>query len=158
MDGLTDDKNDPRLTHGVDSEPVPQADAYLVLSDEERARGFVRPVRRSYVHTGLRGPRYELFELTPEEHERYDQFGYVRYEAYPADDYPTTGRYWTQPQLDKVGKGCGAVTTMGQVIAETYAREPGFYGATYCVGCRMHLPVGVNGEFTWDGSEERVGE
>lgn len=47
---LTDDRNDPRLTHGVDTEPVEQAEAYLVLSDEERARGFVRPVRRKYVH------------------------------------------------------------------------------------------------------------
>jgi hypothetical protein len=25
---------------------------YLVLSDEERAKGFVRPVRRNYIHTG----------------------------------------------------------------------------------------------------------
>jgi hypothetical protein len=26
--------------------------AYIVLSSEERAKGFVRPVRRSYVHAG----------------------------------------------------------------------------------------------------------
>lgn len=44
---------------------------------------------------------------------------------------------------------CGAVTTMGQELAETYARQPGFYGATYCTGCRMHRPVGAEGEFTW---------
>jgi hypothetical protein len=54
--------------------------------------------------------------------------------------------------------GCGALTTMSQVIAETYARDPGFYGATYCVGCNKHLPVGANGEFVWDdGSDELVG-
>lgn len=101
---LTDDPNDPRLTHGVDEQPVAQAEAYLVLSAEERAKGFARPVRRSYVHTT-----------------------------------------------------CGTVTTMGQAIAETYARDPGFYGATYCVGCRKHLPVGEDGEFVWSGTDEKVG-
>lgn len=32
-------------------------------------------------------------------------------------------------------------------LAETYAREPGFYGSTYCCSCRMHRPVGAGGEF-----------
>jgi hypothetical protein len=101
MAGVTDDRNDPRLTHGADSEPVQQAPVYLVLSDAERARGFVRPVRRSYVHVP-----------------------------------------------------CGAVTTMGQAIAETYARDPHFYGSTFCVQCSMHRPVGKDGEFVWeDGSK-----
>lgn len=45
---------------------------------------------------------------------------------------------------------CGTATTMGRALAETYARDPHFYGATYCVGCGMHLPVGVNGEFHWE--------
>ena len=103
---LTSDRSDPRLGRGSDGEPGPQNEVYLVLSEEERAKGFVRPVRRTYVHTG----------------------------------------------------GCGAVTTMAQAIAETYARDPGFYGATYCVGCRMHRPVGERGEFIWDdGSGSRVG-
>lgn len=49
---------------------------------------------------------------------------------------------------------CDTVTTMSQVIAATYARNPGFYGATYCVSCRMHRPVGEHGEFVWlDGSK-----
>jgi hypothetical protein len=95
---LTTDPEDPRLGHGSDTAPGPQQEVYLVLSDEERAKGFVRPVRRSYRH---RDP------------------------------------------------GCEAVTTMGQALAETYARDPRFYGATYCVGCRMHRPVGRHGEFTW---------
>lgn len=91
---LTDDPHDPRLGHGADTEPVPQHGTYLVLSEEERAKGFVRPLRRKYVHTG----------------------------------------------------GCGAVTTMGLALCETYARQPDFYGATYCTGCSMHRPVG---EFNW---------
>lgn len=44
------DPNDPRLGHGVDEEKIPQHDVYLVLSDEERAKGFIRPVRSSYIH------------------------------------------------------------------------------------------------------------
>lgn len=50
MGGVTDDRNDPRLTRGADTERVPQAEVYLVMSEAERARGFVRPVRRSYRH------------------------------------------------------------------------------------------------------------
>jgi hypothetical protein len=46
----TSDRSDPRLTHGADDEPVDQADVYLVLSEEERAKGLVRPLRRSYEH------------------------------------------------------------------------------------------------------------
>jgi hypothetical protein len=100
---VTDDPADPRLTHGPDTEPVPQAEVYLVLSGQERARGFVRPVRCSYRH------------LT-----------------------------------------CGVVTTMGMSLAETYAARPAFYSATYCCYCRMHRPVGENGEFVWierDGTD-----
>jgi hypothetical protein len=81
-----------------------QQKAYVVLSDAERAKGFVRPVRQSYRH-------------------------------------------------DK----CGVVTTMGLALAETYARDPHFYSGTFCCGCGTHFPVGENGEFTWDGTDERVG-
>ncbi len=102
---LTEDPQDPQLTHGVDEQPTGQAPVYLVLSAEQRAKGFVRPVRRSYIHAS-----------------------------------------------------CGETTTMAQALAETYAREPGFYGATYCATCRMHRPVGRNGEFVWaDGSGQKVG-
>lgn len=101
--GVTTDPTDPRLGHGTDREPIDQHDVYLVLSDEERARGFVRPVRRSYIH-----------------------------------------------------EKCGGATRMGEAIAETYARNPRFYGATYCCHCRMHLPVGADGEFIWEDGT-RVG-
>jgi hypothetical protein len=49
---------------------------------------------------------------------------------------------------------CGTVTTMGRALSETYARDPSFYGATFCVACNKHLPVA---EFTWTLDGERVG-
>lgn len=49
---------------------------------------------------------------------------------------------------------CGTTTSMSVDIAKTYARDPKFYGATFCVHCREHFPVGENGEFVWeDGSK-----
>lgn len=119
---LTNDPKDPRLGRGVDSEPVPQNAAYLVLSEAERAKGFVRPLRRAYVH------RYWLDGST--------------------DPLPTV-----LTSLDALG-GCGALTTMGLALCETYARDPSFYGATYCVGCQMHRPVA---EFRWDEDGAVVG-
>ena len=130
-----------------------QQKGYVVLSAEERAKGFVRPVRQSYIHVGVR-PKYPLrTELTAEEHERYDQYGYVAYEAYPpeADRGSVVGRWWTEKQLKS---GCGGSTKMGLAIAETYARNPKFYGATFCCNCGQHFPVGEGGEFEWeDGSK-----
>lgn len=83
---LTTDPNDPRLKRGsADDKPVPQNEVYLVLSEEERAKGFIRPVRRSYIHAGLT-PKFPLRDLTPEEKGRYDKFGYVKYEAYPESE------------------------------------------------------------------------
>lgn len=153
---FTTDPNDPRLTRSNDTSPVPQAPVYLVLSEEERAKGFVRPVRRSYLHVGIASPANPLRDLTPEEIERYGQYWYVKFEVYPESESPVTGKFWTQAQLDTIGKGCGAETTMGEALAQTYARNPGFYGGTYCAHCRMNRPVGVGGEFVWlDGS--RVG-
>lgn len=155
--GLTTDPNDPGIKN---VRPDGQQEVYLVLSEEERAKGFVRPVRRSYRHVGIAGPKYPLRGLAPDEVERYSQFGYVKFEEYPQDGghAPSAlGRYWTQAQLNSIGKGCGQVTTMGVALAETYARNPRFYGATFCCGCGRHLPVGEGGEFVWDGTTERVG-
>ncbi|MDX2074685.1 MAG: hypothetical protein SFX19_10050 [Alphaproteobacteria bacterium] len=132
--------------------PNGQQKDYVVLTPEERAKGFVRPVRRSYQHVGALGPQHPLRDLTEEENERYSQFGYVKFEAYDDSASPVTGRFWTQKQLDS--KGCGTVTTMGQALAETYARDPKFYGGTFCCGCNTHLPVA---EFVWGGTQERVG-
>lgn len=98
MGDTTDDRNDPALDNiGPDG----MQEKYLVLSKEERAKGFVRPVRRTYIH-----------------------------------------------------EECGTATTMGLPIAETYARDPRFYGGTFCVHCGDHFPVGPNGQFVWeDGSK-----
>ena len=104
---VVDREDDPRLGYGIDAVATAQHGAYLVLSDEERRKGFVRPVRRAYIHVGPRG-------------------GPV---------------------------ACLSKTTMSEAIAETYARDPGFYGATYCVSCQKHLQVGADGEFVWDQPE-----
>lgn len=146
--GLTNDPHDPRLAKiRADG----QQEAYLVLSDDERAKGFVRPLRDVYRHVGCR-PKFHTRPLTDDEHERYDKFGYVAYEGYP-DGAGKLGRFWTQTQLDS---GCGAETKMGYELAATYARDPKFYGATFCAQCRKHFPVGEDGEFIWlDG--QRVG-
>lgn len=88
----------------LEIEPSGMQRDYIVLSDDERAKGFVRAVRYSYLHTK-----------------------------------------------------CGTVTTMGAKLAETYARDPGFYSGTFCAKCRSHFPVGPDGEFTWDGTDQKVG-
>lgn len=133
-----------------------QQEGYVVLAEEERAKGFVRPVRRSYVHVGP--PGYEnLRALTAEEQEQHAGRGYVGYEKYNHPGSAVVGRFWTQADLDRVGKGCGTVTTMGQTLAETYARDPHFYSGTFCCGCGTHFPVGEGGEFVWDGTSQRVG-
>lgn len=135
--------------------PTGQHPSYVVLAEEERAKGFVRPYRDRYQHVGIR-PIYPLRDLTKEEHGRYDQFGYVQFEAYPEGSAESaggamTGHYWTKAQLSS---GCGVVTTMGRSLSETYARDPKFYGATFCTGCNKHLPVG---EFVWTADGQRVG-
>jgi hypothetical protein len=144
---LTTDPNHPDIKRGrADEAPVPQNKVYLVLSEEERGKGFVRPYRDAYRHVGEK-PVNELRDLTEEEHQRYNverSDGYVKFEPYPEERRPVTGRFWTQAQIDR--KACGTVTTMGRALSETYARDPSFYGATYCCTCAMHRPVA---EFVW---------
>lgn len=151
---LTTDPNDPRLVRGLDVEPRPQNEVYLVLSDEERAKGFVRPLRRAYRHVGLPKPKYPLIDLTDVQKKDFERYGYVKFEKYPESESPKTGRYWTQAELDLIEKGCGGITIMSPEIAETYARDPHFYGATYCMSCRLHRPVS---EFVWADDGTVVG-
>jgi hypothetical protein len=77
---------------------------HWVLPPEDRAKGFVRPLRASYKH-----------------------------------------------------EKCGTVTNMPKPIAETYARQPGYYGSTFCACCACYLPVGLNGEFVWLDDGKKVG-
>jgi len=96
---LTTDQNDPDLNKIKEDG---QQEKYIVLSDEEKAKGFVRPVRLSYIH-----------------------------------------------------KTCGGLTKMNISIAETYARDPSFYGGTFCVACGTHFDLVKDNErqFHWeDGS------
>lgn len=82
------------------------------------------------------------------------EYGYIKYEDYEGEEGRPLGCYWTQARLDKIGKGCNTSTRMGLALCETYARDPSFYGGTFCVGCSEHLPVE---EFVWDEDGERVG-
>lgn len=100
----TTDRDDPGLQK---IRPDGQQENYLVLSDEERAKGFVRPVRQAYKHVK-----------------------------------------------------CGQVTTMGLKIAETYARDPKFYGGTFCCGCGSHFSLkdaDGNAAFLWEPDGSPVG-
>ncbi len=126
-----------------------QHGAYWILSEVERARGFVRPVRFKYVHVGTR-PKHPLRELTEEERIRYRANGYVKYEEYPEGDV-LAGRYWTNEQLSN---GCGAETRMSSDIAETWARDVHYYIRTMCIRCKNHFPVN---EFVWEGTNEVLG-
>lgn len=127
-----------------------QHKAYWVLSEDERAKGFVRPVRHSYVHVGKR-PKYPLRDITPEEKQAHGPSNaFTKIEVYP-EGCTIASQAWTDAQLHG---GCGAMTSMSMDIAETYARDPKFYGQTFCIRCRKHLPVG---EFVWDGTDEVVG-
>lgn len=102
--GLTTNRNDDCLRiMRADG----QQECYLVLSEEERAKGFVRPVRRSYVHIE-----------------------------------------------------CGGETFMGLALCETYARDPSFYGGTFCAICRKHFPLRKpdgTANFAWDEDGTPVG-
>ena len=99
---LTSGNTEAEMPDFYEIKPNGQQKAYVVLSDYERANGFMNPVRYSYVH-------------------------------------------------DK----CETSTKMSRAIAETYAKDPKFYGSTFCCGCRAHFPVS---EFKWEGTDLRVGE
>ena len=165
---LTTNPNDPKLKEGQKNE-IGQHEIYLVLSEEERAKGFVRPVRNSYVHVGKKQHGLEIHRMLNEEEkiemkEKYPENKNKEYVAVltvmkKEDGGFLGGTYVTQEQLDswKSGKllgGCGTLTTMGRELSETYARNPNFYGATFCCRCNKHLPVG---EFVWEGTNEIVG-
>lgn len=101
--GLTTDPNEACLK---DIKPDGQQCCYLVLSEEERSKGFVRPVRYKYRHLA-----------------------------------------------------CGTTTSMGAALSETYARDPKFYGGTFCCNCGKHFPLRTadGWQFEWQPDGDPVG-
>ena len=49
---------------------------------------------------------------------------------------------------------CGVATTMSFALSYTYARNPKFYGSTFCTGCKTHFPVD---QFKWNDDSGIVG-
>lgn len=145
--------------------PDGQLADHFILCPEDRAKGYVEPLRLSYIHVGPPGPKFPLRDLTPEEDARWNDPDtsaadrIVKSEDYPESERPALGKIWSQGDLDKVAKGgCGSLTTMPRGCAETYAAQPGFYGSTFCCGCGAYFSVGAAGEFVWDtASMQRVG-
>lgn len=161
LSGMMDPGREKAPTPTARTRPDGQFADHWVLSEAERAKGFVRPVRHSYQHVGRPGPTFPLVPVTPEQAALFNdgsEDDFVMYEPYPEGFRGSAlGRFWTQADINAIGKGCGGVTHMPQAIAETYAREPRYYGSTFCCGCRAYLEVGEQGEFVWDGTQERVG-
>jgi len=119
----TTDGRSPEEARASQTNETGQHASYIVLCEDERRKGFVRPYRDAYKHVG----RLEEGELID-------------------------GGVTDRPSR-RVG-GCGTVTTMGRALSETYARDPKFYGATFCVHCNRHLPVA---EFVWTADGQEVG-
>lgn len=118
----TTDGRSPAEARASQTNETGQHPSYIVLCDEERSKGFVRPYRDAYKHVG----RVE----------------------------PVTDDVGIPPHAVRRVGGCNSVTTMGRKLSETYARDPGFYGATFCCACNRHLPVA---EFVWIADGQQVG-
>lgn len=135
-----------------------QHTSYWILNEDERKKGFVRPVRRTYVHVGRRicgkpasdsvvaqmvvkckdGEIYVCASEPAHEGECFALL--VKMTAKHAERFLTKGLLG----------GCDTVTTMSLDIAQTYARDPNFYSAGMCVRCKEHFP---HEELRWeDGS------
>jgi hypothetical protein len=102
--GLTPDPNAHSGAPQDEKMPDGQYKDHWVLSEEDRKKNHVRPVRRTYKHLK-----------------------------------------------------CGTTTSMPLACAETYARLPSYYGSTFCCHCGTYEPVGAEGKFVWEGTDEKVG-
>jgi hypothetical protein len=126
---------------------------YIVLCEEERAKGFVRPYRDAYQHVG-RSVCGEIVNQRDLPAEMQPLGGPRDICGLPfGHEGECSGQFFTidQPQHAQILNthrmgGCLGTTTMGRSLSETYARDPSFYGATFCTSCNKHLPVG---EFIW---------
>jgi len=143
------------------TEKVGQHKDYIVLCPDERAKGFIRPVRQDYIHVGqsicAKGiphsePSFEAPKLggnrniclLPFEHEGECDGPFMNVSQH---------EHARLLQSHRRG-GCGTSTHMGLALSETYARDPKFYGSTFCCMCNRHLPVA---EFVWSKDGEVVG-
>jgi hypothetical protein len=139
------------------TERTGQHKSYIVLCPDERAQGFVRPYRDRYKHVGRAicgkylhmegnqtlGGRIDVCTMEPEHAGECIVFQSL--------SQPEAAAAQAKGLLSV---GCGTVTTMGLALSETYARDPEFYGATFCTGCNKHLPVV---EFVWTADGKIVG-
>lgn len=113
------------------TEVTGQHKGYIVLCPDERAKGFVRPYRDAYQHAGQSRCR----------------------DCGATQGSTTCNASGFACIMERHG-GCNTVTTMGRALSETYARDPKFYGATFCCNCNRHLPVA---EFVWTADRQQVG-
>ena len=96
--GVTTDRDDPRLGWEIQEgeEKVPQNGAYLVLSEEERAKGFVRPYRDTYVHLSC-GTRTTMGRAISETYARDPRFYSSTYCVSCRQHRPLNGFRWIEP-------------------------------------------------------------
>ncbi len=139
------------------TEKTGQHTSYIVLCPAERAKGFVRPYRDAYKHVG----RSVCAKIIHEARDARLGGDRLICDLPHGHDGQCDGpnRNVSQPEhaellaRHRIG-GCGSVTTMGRALSETYARQPSFYGATFCCHCNKHLPVA---EFVWTADSLPVG-
>lgn len=86
----------------------------------------------------------------PEDFDYGEQYEDGQYENYPTVD---EGEFKQEVRTRYVHEECGETTGMRQDLAESVARNPGFYGKTYCSGCQKHVPVE---EIRWKDGEDWV--
>lgn len=139
------------------TETTGQHKSYIILCPDERAKGFVRPYRDRYQH---RGRAICGAYLNMEGNQKLGGLIDVCTGEPGHDGECIQSTTLSQPEAALAQEkrmhpvGCGVVTTMGQALSETYARDPKFYGATFCCGCNKHLPVA---EFAWTKDGQTVG-
>ncbi len=145
MKRITTNPKDPRLNR-KDPDGSGMDEAYLVLPEKERKKGFIRPYRDKYIHVGRNvcGKLSSNHSQIPN-HPELDMICVL------LPNHKGECTAWTKKENIK---GCGASTTMGRALSETYARNPKFYGATFCVTCGDHFPVS---EFKWSVDGRVVG-
>jgi len=73
-----------------------------------------------------------------------------QYQNYPTVD---EGEFVQEPRETYIHEDCGTATTMTGDLPESVARDPTYYGKTFCAGCGKHVPVE---EVEWKDGEDWV--